>query len=241
MMLHFILVAVFRLQTQGAMIDASKMTWEPLGLYSERISRKRCHPIHVYMCTTLREKTLCSFSYLEVEVIGLWRIGGVGWRVGLVGRWVAGVLLVIHHLSLVTSFSSHFYIHIGLAHFCPARFLKHKDFRVCARPDYRPKVFWKCLLIDMRHPGLAGLYKSAGLRKKVTRWSSFHAVNPHYHRFDTQPTKMMVFSEIWKLVIMITKQFRSKAERCFTVTAFVMVDVVWNSFVLGNETKKVFF
>ena len=168
-------------------------------------------------------------------MIGLWRIGGVGWRVGLVGRWIAGVLLVIHHLSLVTSFSSHFYIHIGLAHFCPARFLKHKDFRVCARPDYRPKVFWKCLLIDMRHPGLAGLYKSAGLRKKVTRRSSFHAVNPHYHRFDTQPTKMMVFSEIWKLVIMTTKQFRSKAERCVTVTAFVMVDVVWNSFVLGKE------
>ena len=123
-------------------------------------------------------------------------------------------------VSLVTSFSSHFTIHIGLAHFCPARFLKHKDFRVCARPDYRPKVFWKCLLIDMRHPGLAGLYKSAGLRKKVTRQSSFHAVNPHYHRFDTQPTKMMVFSQIWKLIIMITKQFRSKAERCIIVTAF---------------------
>ena len=173
------------------------------------------------MCATSREKkTLYSFSYLEVEVIGLWRVGGVGRRVGLVGCWVARVLLVIHHLALVTSFSSHFTIHIGLAHFCPARFLKHKDFRVCARPDYRPKVFWKCLLIDMRHPGLAGLYKSAGLRKKVTRQSSFHAVNPHYHRFDTQPTKMMVFSQIWKLIIMIAKQFRSKAERWFTVTAF---------------------
>ena len=123
-------------------------------------------------------------------------------------------------VSLVTSFSSHFTIHISLAHFCPARFLKHKNFRICARPDYRPKVFWKCLLIDMRHPGLAGLYKSAGLRKKVTRRSSFHAVNPHYHRFDTQPTKMMVFTQIWKLIIMITKQFRSKAERCIIVTAF---------------------
>ena len=140
-------------------------------------------------------------------------------RLGRVlGSWgIAGNPSLV---SLVTSFSSHFTIHIGLAHFCPARFLKHKDFRVCARPDYRPKVFWKCLLIDMRHPGLAGLYKSAGLRKKVTRRSSFHAVNPHYHRFDTQPTKMMVFSQIWKLIIMITKQFRSKAERCIIVTAF---------------------
>ena len=43
-------------------------------------------------------KTLYSFSYLEVEVIGLRRVGGVGRRVGLVGCWVAWVLLVIHHL-----------------------------------------------------------------------------------------------------------------------------------------------
>ena len=142
-------------------------------------------------------------------------------------------------VSLVTSFSSHFTIHIGLAHFCPARFLKHKDFRVCARPDYRPKVFWKCLLIDMRHPGLAGLYKSAGLRKKVTRRSSFHAVNPHYHRFDTQPTKMMVFSQIWKLMIMITKQFRSKAERCIIVTAFGDGWCCMKQFCF-REGKKVF-
>ena len=129
---------------------------------------------------------------------------------------------IVGNPSLVTChlFFISLLIHIGLAHFCPARFLKHKDFRVCARPDYRPKVFWKCLLIDMRHPGLAGLYKSAGLRKKVTRRSSFHAVNPHFHRFDTQPTKIMVFSQIWKLIIMIIKQFRSKAKRCDTVTAF---------------------
>ena len=193
------------------------------------------------MCTTSREKKnalqlLLPWGWSDWVVKS--RRGRATSRLGRVlGSWgIAGNPSLV---SLVTSFSSHFTIHISLAHFCPACFLKHKDFRVCARPDYRPKVFWKCLLIDMRHPGLAGLYKSAGLRKKVTRRSSFHAVNPHYHRFDTQPTKMMVFSQIWKLMIMITKQFRSKAERCIIVTAFGDGWCCMKQFCF-REGKKVF-
>ena len=52
-------------------------------------------------------RSLKKSSYLEVEVIRLGRVGGVGWRVGLVGRRVGRILLVLHHFSpFFTTFTS---------------------------------------------------------------------------------------------------------------------------------------
>ena len=56
------------------------------------------------------------------------------------------------------------------------RLLKREDFRICSELgqdiDRKCKVLANSL-IDMQQPGMVGLYKYAGLRKKVTRREDF--------------------------------------------------------------------
>ena len=56
------------------------------------------------------------------------------------------------------------------------RLLKREDFRICS--ELEQDIDRKCKvlansLIDMQQPGMVGLYKYAGLRKKVTRREDF--------------------------------------------------------------------
>ena len=47
-------------------------------------------------------------------------------------------------------------------------------------------------LIDMQQSGLVGLYKYADCGKKWLGRRIFHAVNPRSHRFDRQPTEIIL-------------------------------------------------